>query len=196
MKSTLGTNARVAVLAALAAVTVVAATACDDDPFGLQDWTANPVELLVYSLARPELNLPSGANLYQKFTLRLESPGATGNWDIALDTRDGQLVFLGPNVLGLDSRVRIATMPDSNFDDVRRAPSDSTVYVSDEPVPVALNTVYVVRTNLYPGPFGGQCSFYSKLEPLELDVEQGTVTFVVDTNPLCNERDLVPPNDD
>jgi hypothetical protein len=193
MKSTPGTNIRMAMLVAL---TTVAGTACDDDPFGLDDWTANPTQLLVYSLARPELNLPSGANLYQKFTLRLESPGSTGNWDIALDTRDGQLVFLGPNALGLDSRVRIATVPDSNFDDVRRAPSDSTAYVSDEPVPVALNTVYVVRTNLYPGPFGGQCSFYSKLEPLEVDEEQGTVIFVVDTNPLCNDLDLVPPNGD
>jgi hypothetical protein len=181
-------------LSALFAVLTIGA--CDDDPFGLDDWIANPTELLLYSLARPELNLPSAANLYQKFTLRIESPTATGNWDVALDTRDGQMVFLTPPALGVQgSPVRIATLPGMSFDEVRRAPSDSTVYVRDEPVPVQLNTVYVVRTNMYPGPFGQRCSFYSKLEPLTMSLESGTVTFVVDTNPLCNNRDLVPPND-
>ncbi len=189
---------RSTLLAGLAlAATAVVAGACDDDPFGLDDWIANPTELILYSLDRPELNLPSGANLYQKFTLRLESPTASGNWDIALDTRDGHLVFLDPTSLGIEgSTVRIATFPNTSFEAVREAPSDSTRYVTDEPVPVSVNTVYVVRTNLYPGPFGQRCFFYSKLEPLVVDVEGGTVEFVVDTNPICRDRDLVPPDDD
>lgn len=183
-----------------AALSLVAAGlvmgACDDDPFGLDDWVANPTELILYSLARPELNLPSGANLYQKFTLRLESPSASGNWDIALDTRDGQLVFIDPSSVGIEgSTVRIATLANRSFDDVLQAPGDSTEYVSDQAVPVSLNTVYVVRTNLYPGQFGQRCFFYSKLEPLVVDVAGGTVEFVVDTNPICRDRDLVPPND-
>lgn len=183
-------------LAAVALVVAVAAGACDDDPFGLDDWVANPTELILYSLDRPELNLPSGANLYQKFTVRLESPTASGNWDLALDTRDGQLVFLDPASVGIaGSTVRIATLPNTSFDDVVRAPADSTSYVSDQAVPVELNTVYVVRTNLYPGQFGQRCFFYSKLEPLVVDVAGGTVEFVVDTNPICRDRDLVPPGD-
>jgi hypothetical protein len=179
-----------AVALLLAAVALVA---CDDDPFGLDDWVPNPDTLLLYSLARPELNLPSVANLYEKFTLLVQSPGSTGSWDIALDTREGGLVFLTPAALGIESRARIAPFPGQSFDDLTEAPADTTEYVADEPVPVALGTSYVVRTSEYTGNFGQRCVFYSKLEPLELDHAAGTVRFVVDTNPICNERALVPP---
>jgi hypothetical protein len=167
--------------------------ACDDDPFGLDDWIADPDTLLLYSLARPEINLPSVANLYQKFTLLVQSPGSTGSWDIALDTREDGLVFLTPLSLGITSRARIAPFPGQSFDDLTEAPSDTTEYIAEDPVPVELGTSYVVRTSEYTGNFGQRCVFYSKLEPLELDHAAGTVRFVVDTNPICNERALVPP---
>jgi hypothetical protein len=78
------------------------------------------------------------------------------------------------------------------FDEVLSAPSDSLAYTSDQPVPVALNTVYVVRTSQYTSAFGQRCSFYSKLEPLDVDPENGVVRFVVETNPICNALGLVP----
>jgi hypothetical protein len=183
-------------LPALLALLVAAASlgACNDDPFGLGNWVASPDTLVLYSLARPELNRPSGVNFYNKRTLIIESPSATGQWDLALDTREGELVFLTPLALGITSRARIASFPNMHFDDLTKAPSDTTAYVADEPVPVELNTVYVVRTNQYTGTYGQRCVYYAKLEPLVLDVEQGTVRFVVDSNPICNQRDLVPPN--
>jgi hypothetical protein len=81
-----------------------------------------------------------------------------------------------------------------SFDEVTRAPSDTTVYAATDPVPLDLGTVYVVRTNEAVGSFGRLCNYFAKLEPLELSVENGTVLFVFDSNPICNELDLVPPN--
>ena len=169
-------------------------SACDDDPFGLQDWTAAPDTVLLYSLARPELNLASAFNLDQRRLIRIEAPGSTGEWDFAVDTDGGSLVFLTPVFFGIDSEARIATFPGMSFDEVRRAPSDTAAYVADDPVPVDLGTVYVMRTNESVGSFGRLCSYYAKLEPLEVSVENGTVLFVYDSNPICNELDLVPPN--
>lgn len=183
----------------LAAVTLVCAGvlalgACEDDPFGLGNWNADPDTALLYSLARPDLNLPSAINFDRRILLRVESPDATGNWDIAVDTEGGGLVFLAAPALGINSRARIATFPGMDFDEVVRAPSDTTVYVATEPVPVDLSTTYVIRTGEGIGSFGQRCVFFAKLQPLEVDVARGTVRFVFDSNPICNQFDLVPPN--
>jgi len=179
---------------AIAAVAAMASAAsCGGDPFNIP-WTAAPDTVLLYSMARPELNLPSAFNFNRRTTVRVEAPGSTGNWDLALDTRKGKLVFLPPRALGVDSRARIASFPGMRFDELLEAPSDTTVYTSTEPVPVELNTVYVVRTGRSPGAFGRSCVYSAKLEPLDIDVEGGTLTFVFDSNPVCNSLALVPSN--
>lgn len=186
------TPSRFVPLAAAALVAVVGLAACDDDPFGLGDWTANPDSILLYSLARPELNLPSAANLYLKRARRVEAPTSTGDWDMALDTQDGKLVFLPSIALGIPGRARIATFPGMDFEELRIAPTDTVVYTAGA-VPVELTTTYVVRTNEYSSGFGRACFYYAKLQPYEIDVEAETVRFIVDSNPICEQPDLVPP---
>jgi hypothetical protein len=80
-----------------------AVSACDDDPFGLRDWAAAPDTVLLYSLARPELNLASAFNFDRRLVLRIEAPGSTGQWDVAVDTEGGRLVLLTPLFFGIDS---------------------------------------------------------------------------------------------
>jgi hypothetical protein len=82
---------------------------CDDDPFRI-DWDAAPDTVLLYSLARPELNLPSAFNINQRRLVLVEAPGATGTWDIAVDTQGGNLVLLTPGAMGLESRARITSL--------------------------------------------------------------------------------------
>ena len=163
------------------------------NPFDI-GWTQSPDTVLLYSLARPELNLPSAFGFHLRVAHVLESPGATGNWDVVLDTQDARLVFLLPQVLGIPSESRIIELPGLGFDDVREAPADSTAYISDEPVPLGFGSVYVIRTHVGPDRFGFNCVFYAKLEALEIDVPLGTLRFVYDANPLCNDRDLIPPD--
>jgi len=180
-------------LAALAVV-CLAAAACGDDPFEVR-WTADPDTVLLYSLARPELNLPSAFNFLLRVAVPVESPNATGNWDVAVDTEDDRIVLLPPGALHIDSRAAIAVIPGVDFDDVREAPGDIDLYVTDEAVPVATGSVYVVQTHQSAGTFGRRCVYYAKVEPIEIDVVLGTLRFLFDANPVCNDTRLVPPDD-
>ena len=167
--------------------------ACEDDPFQV-NWLADPDTVLLYSLARPELNLPSGYNFNARQRVRIEAPAASGSWDVALDSQEGELVFLPPGALNITSRARVTALPDAVFEDVREAPRDTAVYSANEAVPIEMNSVYVVRTSESLGSFGRRCVYFAKLEPLEIDVAAGTLRFVFDASPVCNDPRLVPPN--
>jgi hypothetical protein len=167
--------------------------ACDDDLFRI-DWRENPDTVLLYSLARPELNLLSAFDFVNRVPVRIESPNATGRWDLAVDTQDGDLVFLPPEAVGVTgSRARIIPMGPVPFEDLRNAPSDTTLYVGDRAVPVVLGHSYVIRTRQERGFYGQTCVYYGKLAPLVKDMEEGRVTFVFDVSPVCNSRRLYPP---
>lgn len=170
------------------ALVILSTAACGDDPFRV-DWEARPDTILLYSLARPELGLPSAFNFNRRQFVEIENPGATGNWDLALDTRDGELVFLMPGSMGIQSRARIAKLEGASFDEVRVAPADTTAY-TENPELVEFGSIYVIQTDQT-----GQCVYYSKIEPLEADVTLGTLRLVHDGSPVCNSRDLVPPQD-
>jgi hypothetical protein len=180
------------VLLPLLAVALLTA-ACEEDAFDL-DWTPIPDTVVLYSLARPELARASAFNLNERSPVRIEVPGATGQWDLALDTRGGQLVLLPPGALGVTSRARISVISGKKFADVKEAPADTLLYAATTAVPVQLNTTYVVRTDVRTTQFGGQCTYYGKLEPLAIDVPGGSLEFVFDVSPLCNDRRLVPPD--
>lgn len=180
-------------IALAAAVLVAALTACGNDPFSYR-WSDVPDTAQIYSIARPELNLPSGFSFYDGFALVVELPSATGRWDVALDTEDGQLVLLPPGAVGIVSRARIAALPGIPYGDITEAPGDTAQYSANDPVPVTAGTSYVIRTNVRPGSFGSACTYYAKMEPVEIDVAEGTLKFRYATNPICNSHDLVPPD--
>ena len=144
-------------------------------------------------MARPELNLEAAYDFHNERRIRVEAANATGTWDLALDTRDGQLVLLPPGALGITSKAGVAVIPGLDFADVLDAPEDTAAYSKLAPVAVESGTVYVVKTSQSPGIFGTACSYYAKLEPLVIDVEGGTLTFIVETSPVCNSRRLIPP---
>lgn len=171
----------------------VGLVACGDDPFAF-DWIDVPDTVLLYSLARPELNLVSAFSFFQGVPIRIEAPEATGSWDMAVDTRGGEIVFLPPQALGVDGIAAITPLANMVLTDVTEAPRDTLVYVDDAPVPVTAGTVYVVKTNRSPGSFGSSCVYYAKLRPIVIDPVGGTLTFEFVTNPICNSLDLVPPN--
>ena len=169
--------------------------ACEGEDF-LVRWEENPLEQVIYSIDRePEGVLRSTAfNMLERRGVILEDPNAQGRWDFALDRVDGTMVLMPPLGLGVLSRAAIAPIPGTEFADVTEAPSDTLVYSTREPVPVALGTVYVIRTHQQPGFFGQFCFFFGKIEPIEIDLEAGTLRFLHDVSPDCNNRSLVPPD--
>ncbi len=177
---------------AAAAALLTGLVGCSDDPFAF-DWSDTPDTVLLFSLARPELNLVSGFAFFQGMAIRIEAADATGTWDAALDTRGADLVLLPPGALGVTSGARITALQGVSLEDVIQAPADTMVYIADEAVPVRFGTVYVIKTNRAPGSFGSSCVYYAKLEPVVIDVPGGTLTFRYVTNPICNSQDLVPP---
>jgi hypothetical protein len=179
---------------AAAALLLAALTACGSDPF-LVRWEANPQEAVIYSLDRDELNSPSGFDMLSRSAVVIENlQAAAVSWDFVLDREGGQLVLLPPRVLGVTgSRAGIVPFPDTGYEDVRRAPSDTAMYITDEPVPIEVGTIYVVRTHERVGSYGRTCVYYGKLEPLEADFDNGVFRFLQDTSPDCNNPSLVPP---
>lgn len=180
--------------AVLAAVGIVAGVAaCGDDPFAIR-WVETPDTVTLYSLARPELNLESAFDFRNRQAVVVESPSATGSWDLAVDTRGGQIVMLPASVLGVDSRAAVVPIPGQSYEELVEAPADTALYIHDRPVPVELGTVYVVRTRRTVGSFSSRCFYYAKMQPLSTDVEAGTFTFFYDAARVCNDRRLIPPD--
>ena len=167
-------------------------TGCGEDPF-LFRWTENPREALIYSLDRPERNRPSAFEMLSGERVVLESVTTAGRWDFALAFQGGELVLLPPRALGVPSGAGIVPFANTRFDELRTAPSDTLLYVTDAPVPVRLGTLYVVRTRDQVGFYGERCRYYGKVQPLEIDLEQRTLLFRFDTSPDCNNPSLVPP---
>ncbi len=164
---------------------------CGANPFQL-NWSADPDSALIFSLARPELNLPSGFDFALRRTVEIQEPGATGTWDLLMDTEGGDLVFRLPTFYNIASEARIAVFENMSFDQVLRAPEDTVDYVNDGAIPVRMGTTYVIQTHLGTDRFGQRCHFFAKMEPLAVDVAQGTLRFIFDRNPLCEDLDLVP----
>ena len=167
-------------------------SACGDDPFVLR-WQQNPREATLFSLDRPELNRPQAFDMLQGRRIIVQSAQEDGRWDFAVDRQNGEMVFLPPRTLGVVSAAALAPFPNVSFDELRDAPADTAAYISREPIPIRTGILYVVRTHQQPGAFGQFCFYYGKLEPLEVNPETGTVRFLFDTNPDCNNRSLVPP---
>ncbi len=173
---------------------VLGLSGCGENVFE-QKWTVARVDtVLIYSLARPELNLPTGFDFVNRLAVEIQAPGATGSWDLLLDTQDGQLVFLPPGALGIASETMVLTIPGMAFDDVITAPKDTTLYSVDLPLLVETSSVYVLRTHEGRDRFGLPCRFYGKLKPLEVELALGTVRFEYDVSRLCDDRSLIPPD--
>ena len=191
--SRLRSSAPARALIVLGAVSLTGLASCGRNPFELL-WSEAPDTVLLYSLARPELNLPSAFNFNDRVSIRVEAPTASGRWDLAVDTEDGDFFFLPPGALGIESRAGITKIGVADFPEVSRAPSDTTVYSVDMPLRAELGNVYVVRTGESRGSFGRRCVYFAKLEPIEIDVAEGTIQILFDNNPVCNDVRLIPPN--
>ncbi len=181
---------------ALTALTVAAvavlATGCKN-PYQIR-WASAPDTVILYSLALSANHLPNAFSFHQRTSYLVENPAATGQWDVAIGTQNDSLVLLPPRVLNINSGAAIAPVPGMTFDNLTEAPKDTSLYVADAPVPLQTGVVYAIRTATSLGVYGQICVYYAKMEPVTIDVATGTLKFVFDDNPTCNDRRLIPPS--
>jgi len=75
------------------------------------------------------------------------------------------------------------------FDELREAPEDG--YVQFESVPISVGDVFAARSRRDPAFGSVRCRHFAKVEILELDLGEGTVSFRHLVNPNCEKRTLV-----
>ena len=158
------------------------------DPF-LIPWTESPTEKLIFALDRDELNRASAFSVFFETGVVIEDPVAEGNWDFAVERQGDQMVILPARALGVEGTAAVVPLQGTTLTEVREAPRDTLLYISDQPIPVDLTTIYVVRSNER-FERGFACIYYGKIQPLEVDLEAGTFRFLHDGNPNCNNRSL------
>lgn len=168
---------------------------CGDD-LGLGTWVALPDTSLVYSLSRPDLlGEPSAYDFVQLRRLVLESPGATGVWDVALSEQNGEFVFIPASAFpGVTSRTGLSLTEQTDFRAFTRAPGDTASY-RNVPVVLEVGGIYVVRTRSETCPGFGTASRYAKFQVLSIHPDIGAVEIVAIRNPLCSDRNLEPPEE-
>jgi hypothetical protein len=178
------------VVCALALVT----TAACDDGLGPLTWDATPVTAVIYSLARSELvGQPSAYDVVQLRRVVVESPGATGSWDIALSEQNGQFVFMTAGEFpGIDDDILIAESMERTLAAVAEAPADTADYTRG-PVPVVEDRIYIIRTRVASCVTFGSGPYFGKFQVLSIDETAGSIELAVVRNRYCNDRDLIPP---
>jgi hypothetical protein len=189
-------NGTVSGLRRILPLVVLLAAACDD-PFGPRLWDATPDTIVLYSASRAEYIGHSSVvdiTTVPVAPLPLEVPGLTGNWDFALTDADGGLALAPASAFaGLESRARIAVLPNRTLDEVRQAPRDTALYATT-PVVVQAGDVYIIRSRR--SSCGGTNGYrYAKVRSVEIDVPRGIYTFEIVRNPFCDNRSFVPPED-
>lgn len=124
---------------------------------------------------------------------RPETQQDAERWDLAVRVRDGGLVFVPAGALGLSVNVGITRpLAGQTFDSVIEAPGAGS-FVTDADVPVQQGSVYVVRSRSVPCGFG-TAPQHSKIQPLEVSHEEGTIRLLISTNEVCGDPRLVSGN--
>lgn len=175
----------------LLAATVPLTPGCEGFQF---QWVAIQDSVTLYSLARPEYMAQPGAyDFYGRTPVVVEETynGEPAIFDMAVSEENGEMVLLPAGVFATLSITPGIAMDSSGttFEELAVAPRDG--YVTDAPVPVRTDVIYAVRTRTD----RSGCSRYGKFEILEAD-PQGVLTFRQIRNNLCNDRELIPPEDD
>lgn len=176
---------------------LTAVTAACGDDLGPINWSDVPDTVQIFSVSRPDLlGLPSAFDGVS-FPPRPVPVEQGAGWDFALAEQNGGFVMLPLSATeNADTLAALATIGDVTLDDVTEAPPNSDFV--EEPVPIEPGTVYVLRTrrsrcNAISSLTGPR---YGKLKAIAVDEEEGTYEFEVVINPQCNDRSLVPPDDD
>ena len=145
-------------------------------------------EARLVDVSTGELADPSAFDVITAEAVRTDQ---SSGWDFLFQVAEGGSTVLWPRgaVTGedLDAGLKASTL---TFDGLREAPEAG--YTNLESVPVAVGDVFAVQSRRDPAYGSARCRRFAKLEVLEIDVDEGTISFRHLVNPNCEKRKLVP----
>ncbi len=179
---------RIRVPARAAALILALAAAACDDPFDafLDDVPLTPTEVTLYDYLTGRLEDPPAFDIVFAIPARVDQ---TLNWDFLFRIRSGvpELVpFSAVADSATDSGLQAS---EERFDAILEAPEGG--YTLNAPLAVQPGDVLIARSRVDPNNFLA-CSRYGKLQVLDIDTEEGTITFRHLVNPNCGDIVLEP----
>ncbi len=184
-----GTKALVPILRGPVLLTAVLTLAACDDPFEAlrQPVPEVPGEATLVDFREGPLREPSAFDLIFGTPVRVDQ---TSGWDFLFAITEEGTAALLPVEAAVGTRSEAGLLPvERSFEELRRVPASG--YVRDAPVPVAEGDVLAAVSRPEPGqPF--VCRHFGKLEILDVEIPERTVTFRFLVNPNCEIRDIIP----
>lgn len=170
------------------AVGALAAAGCEDPFAGLRQPVPEvPSEATIVDFREGPFREPSAFDFVFLQRVRVDlSP----NWDVLFEideSGDPRLLPFGA-VAEEDSEAGLQVV-DETFEGLTEVPSDG--YVQEEPVPIGEGDVLAVVSRTDPGS-GFLCRHFAKVEILEIDFDERSLTFRYLVNPNCETREIVP----
>ena len=145
-------------------------------------------EAMLVDVSAGELTEPSAFDLIIAESVRTDLfPG----WDFVFQIAEDGSTLLWPRGAVIQEDEDSGLLLSSRtFDDLREAPEAG--YVQLDSVPVAVGDVFAARSRRDPVFGSVRCRHFAKLEILEIDAGERTVSFRHLVNPNCEKRTLVP----
>ncbi|TFG64748.1 MAG: hypothetical protein E4H28_04865 [Gemmatimonadales bacterium] len=146
-----------------------------------------PEEVVLHDFNTGSLLDPAAFNLFDRSAVRTDQ--STG-WDFvfAVDPVLGPTLQPREFVVVEESDAGIQPS-ESEFDALIQAPNDG--YTQNEPVPVAVGSVFTVRSRQAPG-LNSRCRVFGKIEIVSIEGVPAMATIRYVINPNCERRNIEP----
>ncbi|MCG8468306.1 MAG: hypothetical protein MJB57_08865 [Gemmatimonadetes bacterium] len=163
------------------------AIACDD-PFAefLGDVPSVPLEATLFDFSTSRLQDPAAYDIIREQAVRVDQSSA---WDFLFQIRDGASELV-PFAAATDSTTDSGLIrSQETFDGVLEAPTEG--YTLTTPLAATPGDVFIVRSRIDPSQVVA-CSVFAKIEILDVDLTERTLTFHIIGNPNCGDTVLEP----
>ena len=183
-----GRKAKDPILGLLCLLPLLASAGCDD-PFEAlrQPVSEVPGEATLVDFREGPLREPSAFDLIFGIPVRVDQ---TSGWDFLFAIAEDGTATLLPVEAAVGTRSEAGLLPvDTPFEQLRRVPASG--YIRDAPVPIAEGDVLAAVSRPEPGQ-AFLCRHFGKLEILDIELPERTVTFRFLVNPNCEIRDIIP----
>ena len=168
-------------------MTYRALAACGDPFEPILTLVPQPAEADLHDFADGSLLDPSAFDLFNSTPVRTD---LSSGWDLlfAVDPGLGPTLVARGGVLGSDSDAGIQ-LSSSTFDTLTEAPENN--YTGDEPVPISVGDVLVVRSRQSTA-ISFRCRLFGKIEIVAIEGAPAVATIRYVVNPNCEQRGVEP----